>query len=95
MRSLLTVVYENKGSILNLLNLFCRHYQAAKGPAASDGSEQQQGARSVAPMNQSIQRKVTVAGQQQQAAGRAPQANRGAMGHLHQNRVHHTVGLSA
>lgn len=93
MRYLLTVVYENKGSIFNVLKLFCRHCQGAKVPAASDGSEQQQGARSVAPMNQSIQRKVTVTGQQQQAAGRALQANRGAMGHQQQNRVHHTVGL--
>lgn len=94
MRSLLMVLYENKGSIFNVFNLFCCHYQGAKGPAASDGSEQQQGARSVAPMNQSIQRKVTVTGQQQQqAAGRALQANRGAMGHQQQNRVHHKVEL--
>lgn len=78
----------------NVLNLFCRHCQGVKGPAASDGSEQQQGTRSAAPMNQSIQRKVvTVTGQQQQAAGRALQANRGGMGHQQQNRVQHAVGL--
>ncbi|XP_011606273.2 RNA-binding protein 33 isoform X1 [Takifugu rubripes] len=58
-----------------------------KGPAANDGSEQQQGAMSVAPMNQSIQWKVTVTGGQQQAAGRALQANRGATGHQQHNRV--------
>lgn len=83
-------VYGNKGSAFNV---FCHHDQGAKGPAANEGSEQQQGARSVAPMNQSIQRKVTVTVQQQQAAGRALQANQGAMGHPQQNRVRHKWGL--
>lgn len=76
-------------SAFNALNVICRHRQGVKGPAANDGSEQQQGAMSAAPMNQSIQWKVTVTGGQHQAAGRALQANRGAMGHQQHNRVRH------
>lgn len=83
----------NKSSGFNALNSFCHHRQGAKGPAANDGLEQQQGAMSVAPMNQSIQWKVTVTGGHQQAAGRALQANRGAMGHQQHNRVRHKWGL--
>ncbi|XP_068603910.1 RNA-binding protein 33 [Brachionichthys hirsutus] len=59
-----------------------------KGPgAAADVQEQQQDSWSPPPVNQAIQRKVTMAGQQQQAAAAAPRAGRGAVGNPQQNRV--------
>ncbi|XP_068199887.1 RNA-binding protein 33 isoform X2 [Antennarius striatus] len=58
-----------------------------KGPGTSDIQEQQQDTWSAPPVNQAIQRKVTMAGQQQQGAIGTPQASRGATGNPQQNRV--------
>ncbi|XP_041669683.1 RNA-binding protein 33 isoform X2 [Cheilinus undulatus] len=58
-----------------------------KGPVAADTPAQQQGTWQTTPHNQAIQRKVTVAGQQLQGPGGAPQAGRGGTGNPQQNRV--------
>ncbi|KAM3593826.1 uncharacterized protein V6R79_022601 [Siganus canaliculatus] len=59
----------------------------AKGPVASDDPVQQQGTWATTPLNQGFQRKVTMAGPQQQGAGGAPQAAHGGVGNPQQNRV--------
>nr|XP_020507741.1 RNA-binding protein 33 isoform X1 [Labrus bergylta] len=59
----------------------------AKGTVAADTLAQQPGAWPVTPLNQGVQRKVTVTGQQPQGAGGAPQAGRGGTGNPQQNRV--------
>lgn len=58
-----------------------------KVPVASDGPAPQQGTWSATPVNQAVQRKVTMTGQQQQGPGGAPQASRGGTGNPQQNRV--------
>lgn len=56
-------------------------------PESSGSPAQQQGAWPAAPLNQGVQRKVTMTGQQQQGPGGTPQASRGGMGNPQQNRV--------
>ncbi|CAN9506348.1 unnamed protein product [Ophioblennius macclurei] len=60
-------------------------------PEAAAGIEQPQGNWPVPPLNQGIQRTVTMTGQQQQGpgggGGGGPQANRGGMSNPQQNRV--------
>ncbi|KAK2859558.1 hypothetical protein Q5P01_004178 [Channa striata] len=58
-----------------------------KMPESSGSPAQQQGAWPAAPLNQGVQRKVTMTGQQQQGPGGTPQASRGGMGNPQQNRV--------
>ncbi|KAM9337178.1 RNA-binding protein 33 [Symphorus nematophorus] len=61
---------------------------SGKGPVAADGSVQQQGTWPASPLNQGVQRRVTMTGQQQQQGpGGTPQASRGGMGNPQQNRV--------
>ncbi|XP_067434740.1 RNA-binding protein 33 isoform X2 [Thunnus thynnus] len=60
---------------------------AGKGPEAMGVPVQQQGTWSATPLNQGVQRKVTMAGQQPQGPGGTPQASRGGMGNPQQNRV--------
>ncbi|XP_019127181.2 RNA-binding protein 33 isoform X1 [Larimichthys crocea] len=60
---------------------------SAKGPAVTDGPAQEQDTWSATPVNQAVQRKVTMTGQQQQGPGETPQASRGGMGNPQQNRV--------
>ncbi|XP_069015620.1 RNA-binding protein 33 isoform X2 [Embiotoca jacksoni] len=57
------------------------------GPEATGSPAPQQGTWPATPLNQGIQRKVTMTGQQQQGPGGAPQAGRGAVGNPQQNRV--------
>lgn len=57
------------------------------GSVPADAPMQQQGTWTASPLNQGVQRKVTVTGQQQQGPGGAPQAGRGGMGNPQQNRV--------
>ncbi|XP_051267323.1 RNA-binding protein 33 isoform X3 [Dicentrarchus labrax] len=57
------------------------------GPVATDGPVQQQGTWPATPLNQVVQRKVTMTGQQQQGPVETPQAGRGGMGNPQQNRV--------
>lgn len=59
----------------------------AKVPTATDSPAQQQGTWPATPVNQGVQRKVTMTGQQQQGPGAAPQASRGGMANPQQNRV--------
>ncbi|MEQ2187371.1 hypothetical protein GOODEAATRI_004043, partial [Goodea atripinnis] len=61
--------------------------QSGKEPEASGGPVQQQGAWQASPLNQSIQRKVTMMGQQQTGPGGTPQASRGGLGDAPQSRV--------
>lgn len=63
--------------------------QGGQEPMDTDSQLQQQDTGAAAPPNQANQRKVGVTGQQQQGAGRAPQAIRGVMGNQQQNRVCH------
>ncbi|XP_019943151.2 RNA-binding protein 33 isoform X1 [Paralichthys olivaceus] len=58
-----------------------------KGPEATGGQAQQQGNWPATATNQGVQRKVTMAGQQQQGPGGTPQAGRGGIGNQQQNRV--------
>ncbi|XP_034997976.2 RNA-binding protein 33 isoform X2 [Hippoglossus stenolepis] len=58
-----------------------------KGPEATGGPAQQQGTWPTTAPNQGVQRKVTLAGQQQQGPGGTPQAGRGGIGNQQQNRV--------
>ncbi|XP_070784079.1 RNA-binding protein 33 isoform X2 [Enoplosus armatus] len=60
---------------------------SGKGPVATSSPVQQQGTWSATPLNQGIQRKVTMTGQQPQGPGGAPQASRGGMVNPQQNRV--------
>ncbi|MED6244428.1 hypothetical protein ATANTOWER_009945 [Ataeniobius toweri] len=60
---------------------------SGKEPEASGGPVQQQGAWQASPLNQSIQRKVTMMGQQQTGPGGTPQASRGGLGDAPQSRV--------
>ncbi|XP_044032221.1 RNA-binding protein 33 isoform X2 [Siniperca chuatsi] len=60
---------------------------SGKGPVATDSPVQQQGTWSTTPLNQVVQRKVTMTGQQPQGPGGTPQASRGGMGNPQQNRV--------
>ncbi|XP_074549185.1 RNA-binding protein 33 isoform X2 [Halichoeres trimaculatus] len=57
------------------------------GSVPVDAPTQQQGTWTASSLNQGVQRKVTVTGQQQQGPGGAPQAGRGGMGNPQQNRV--------
>uniref|UniRef100_A0A1A8BLZ4 RNA binding motif protein 33 n=1 Tax=Nothobranchius kadleci TaxID=1051664 RepID=A0A1A8BLZ4_NOTKA len=57
------------------------------GPEATSGPVQQQSSWQASPLNQSVQRKVTMMGQQQQGPGGAPQASRGGRGNAQQSRV--------
>ncbi|XP_029978968.1 RNA-binding protein 33 isoform X2 [Sphaeramia orbicularis] len=58
-----------------------------KGPEATGVPVQQQGTWSATPLNQGVQRKVTMTGQQPQGPSATPQASRGGMGNPQQNRV--------
>ncbi|XP_078136267.1 RNA-binding protein 33 isoform X4 [Sander vitreus] len=60
---------------------------SGKGPVAAGGPLQQQGTWSATPLNQAVQRKVTMTAQQQQGPGGTPQAGRGVMSNQQQNRV--------
>ncbi|KAG7224971.1 hypothetical protein INR49_014887 [Caranx melampygus] len=60
---------------------------SGKGPEATGSPMQQQGNWSAPVLNQAVQRKVTMTGQQQQGPGGTPQACRGGMGNPQQNRV--------
>ncbi|TKS87665.1 RNA-binding protein 33 [Collichthys lucidus] len=60
---------------------------SAKGPVVTDGPAQQEDTWSATPVNQPVQRKVTMTGQPQQGPGGTPQASRGGMGNPQQNRV--------
>ncbi|XP_029313261.1 RNA-binding protein 33 isoform X2 [Cottoperca gobio] len=60
---------------------------SGKGPVAAGSPVQQQGTWSPPPLNQAVQRKVTMTGQQQEGAGGTPQAGLGVMGSPQQNRV--------
>ncbi|CAJ1082049.1 RNA-binding protein 33 isoform X2 [Xyrichtys novacula] len=60
---------------------------SGKGPIAADAPMQQQGTWPAPSLNQGVQRKVTVTGQQQQGPGGTPQAGRGGMGNPQQSRV--------
>ncbi|XP_031588391.1 RNA-binding protein 33 isoform X2 [Oreochromis aureus] len=60
---------------------------SGKGPEATSSPVQEQGAWPAASLNQGIQRKVTMTGQQQQGPGGPSQASRGGMGNPQQNRV--------
>ncbi|XP_038153875.1 RNA-binding protein 33 isoform X3 [Cyprinodon tularosa] len=60
---------------------------SGKGPEASSSPVQQQGTWQAAPVNQSIQRKVTMMGQQQTGPGGAPEASCGGTGDTQQSRV--------
>ncbi|XP_038585462.1 RNA-binding protein 33 isoform X1 [Micropterus salmoides] len=60
---------------------------SGKVPVAADSPVQQQGNWSATPLNQVVQRKVTMTGQQPQGPGGTPQASRGGMGNPQQNRV--------
>ncbi|KAM7369830.1 hypothetical protein PAMP_011120 [Pampus punctatissimus] len=66
---------------------------AGKGPEAMGVPGQQQGTWSATPLNQGIQRKVTMTGQQQQGPGGTPQASRGGMANPQQNRAAVTVTI--
>nr|XP_015810108.2 RNA-binding protein 33 isoform X1 [Nothobranchius furzeri] len=57
------------------------------GPEATSSPVQQQSSWQASPLNQSVQRKVTMMGQQQQGPGGAPQASRGGRGNAQQSRV--------
>nr|CBN82036.1 RNA-binding protein 33 [Dicentrarchus labrax] len=63
------------------------------GPVATDGPVQQQGTWPATPLNQVVQRKVTMTGQQQQGPVETPQAGRGGMGNPQQNRAAVTVTI--
>ncbi|XP_067341852.1 RNA-binding protein 33 isoform X2 [Channa argus] len=58
-----------------------------KMPETTDSPAQQQGAWPATPLNQGVQRKVAMTGQQQQGPGGTPQASRGGMGNPQQTRV--------
>ncbi|XP_027861477.1 RNA-binding protein 33 [Xiphophorus couchianus] len=60
---------------------------SGKGPEATSSPAQQQGTWQAPPLNQSIQRKVTMMGQQQAGPGGTPQASRGGSGDAQQSRV--------
>ncbi|XP_028288352.1 RNA-binding protein 33 isoform X2 [Parambassis ranga] len=60
---------------------------SGKGPEATSGPVQQHGTWPASPLNQGIQRKVTMTGQQPQGPGGTLQASRGGMGNPQQNRV--------
>lgn len=61
---------------------------SGKGPEATSGpAQQQQGTWQASPLNQSIQRKVTMMGQQQAGPGGTPLASRGGLGDAQQSRV--------
>ncbi|XP_021166602.2 RNA-binding protein 33 isoform X2 [Fundulus heteroclitus] len=63
---------------------------SGRGPEASGGGggpEPEPGAWPASPLNQGVQRKVTMTGQQQAGPGGTPQASRGGFGDAQQNRV--------
>ncbi|KAM6900290.1 RNA-binding protein 33 [Xenentodon cancila] len=60
---------------------------SGKGPEATSGAVQQQGTGQAALLNQGVQRKVTMTGQQQQGPGGTPQAGLGGMADSQQSRV--------
>ncbi|XP_023143314.2 RNA-binding protein 33 isoform X1 [Amphiprion ocellaris] len=60
---------------------------SGKGPEDTSSPAHQQGTWPASPLNQGIQRKVTMTGQQQQGPGGTPPASRGGMGNPQQNRV--------
>ncbi|XP_037550093.1 RNA-binding protein 33 [Nematolebias whitei] len=60
---------------------------SGKEPEAFVDPVQQQSSWQVSPLNQSVQRKVTMMGQQQQGPGGTPQASRGGRGNAQQSRV--------
>lgn len=60
---------------------------SGKGPEATNAPMQEQGTWPATPLNQGVQRKVTMTGQQQQGPGGTSQASRGGMGNPQQNRV--------
>ncbi|CAG5896046.1 unnamed protein product [Menidia menidia] len=60
---------------------------SGKGPEATSSPVQQQGDWQSSPLNQSVQRKVTMMGQQQETPGGTPHASRGGMGNPQQSRV--------
>nr|XP_020457921.1 RNA-binding protein 33 isoform X4 [Monopterus albus] len=60
---------------------------SGKGPETTCTPVQQQGTWLASLLNQGIQRKVTMPGQQQQGLGAAPQASQGGMVNPQQNRV--------
>ncbi|XP_014904866.1 RNA-binding protein 33 isoform X1 [Poecilia latipinna] len=60
---------------------------SGKGPEATSSPVQQQGTWQAPPLNQGIQRKVTMMGQQQAGPGGTPQASRGGSGDTQQSRV--------
>ncbi|XP_030612023.1 RNA-binding protein 33 isoform X2 [Archocentrus centrarchus] len=60
---------------------------SGKGPEVTNAPMQEQGTWPATPLNQGVQRKVTMTGQQQQGPGGTSQASRGGMGNPQQNRV--------
>lgn len=69
--------------------------QSGKGPEATSGlAQQQQGTWQASPLNQSIQRKVTMMAQQQSGPGATPLASRGGLGDAQQSRVRHETDIS-
>ncbi|KAE8279803.1 RNA-binding protein 33 Proline-rich protein 8 RNA-binding motif protein 33 [Larimichthys crocea] len=88
-------VQSNQGPPKNIPGSRCRkksessnfQERVQRDPRSPTARRRQQDTWSATPVNQAVQRKVTMTGQQQQGPGGTPQASRGGMGNPQQNRV--------